>query len=78
MHDHFWLFYICLALLIGIAVILYCYHSVAKRVPYNYYMLFAFTFLISYICGYLCSEVSVTLLLTFSGLTVVLLVCLFM
>ena len=59
-------------------MILYCYHNVAKRVPYNYLLLFGFTLGISYVMGYCCAEVSKVSLLLISGLITFWIIALFM
>ena len=58
MKDYKAIFYVFLVLLIIIYLMLYCYGSIAKRVPYNYLLLFGFMLFSSYILGYACSMIS--------------------
>ena len=43
MVENLWLFYVMLILPFGIIITLTCFNNIAKKVPYNYLLLFSFT-----------------------------------
>jgi len=48
------LFFVCMISSIVILIVLYCFPYLARKVPNNYIMLFAFTFCESYIVSFIC------------------------
>jgi FtsH-binding integral membrane protein len=50
------LFIFCLILTIALPCVIVCFQSTMRTVPYNYYILFAFTLAESYIVSYICGR----------------------
>ena len=78
MKETYWIFYICLFLIFIILLLLYFGNEIAKKVPYNYLFLFGFTILISYLMGFICSNISQMALLNITGLFTLWIIIIFM
>lgn len=54
-NETLWLFWTSIGVTIVLAFMLFCFSSIAKKVPLNYILLFVFTFFNSYFMAGICT-----------------------